>query len=274
MPTFTVYLSAAGESDIDQDLLVTLTKEHLSVVFSQNIYFHHLDLQILETNLNRKLEFSTPKSSFFTFDGSAWFIDEKFIPKDIQTLVARSFDDYYLTSYVGQLRSSGIDAMSIYVDSSSHTSSLTSTGDMLVVEEIDESRPRNLQGIFIGFSLVVCVVILVSYTLYQREVTGIDPNYVENEDGRIDLEFEIVTCHKKTVTTHPNSSIFLERGHDNRFDVTNINSFHSDLSSFDKDESDYYYTRNAYSTTTFVEPDVSAITAETSFERQQIYEIS
>ena len=99
MPTYTVYLSAAGESDIDQDLLVTLTKEHLIVVFSQNIYFHHLDLHILDTNLICKLIYSTHENSFFIFDGYAWFIDEKFIPEDIGTLIAHSFDDYYLTSY-------------------------------------------------------------------------------------------------------------------------------------------------------------------------------
>ena len=289
IPTFTLFLSVAGEQDVDQNLLLDLTEDHMSLVFSQNVYFHKLDLDLLRAERHRDLSSQHPTKSssslniVFTIDGSAWFMTKANISSDLRKLIERSFDDFYLTSYVGTLRTSGINAVSVHVDSSASPQNENTMGNIDQLNQLKRRKPIQALTVSISFVSVVCLVAFVSYMLYQREVTGIDHSYTHEDeelDDKINLEFEIVTHHGMKVSPRSFSpsplgvetkgsfetvqNVFRHEPQysQQQHDMHQINQSHSGISSLDSDM--YAYNQHQY----VQDADVSVITTDT-FERQQ-----
>jgi len=259
IPSFTILLSLT-ESNIDEELLVEITEQHMSVVFSQNIYFHRLDLMI--ENSKRKRSLQRRDDGMFVFSGSAWYIERKFIPVDLQSYIDESFDDYYIQSYTGALRLHGIDIMSIEVGAT------LASGNNAVNSSIPQQKKRKLPKIatvFIIFAASFCVIVFIFYMMHQRDRTGIDYDFDDEDDdysdefgdGMINLEVKVVKKYRKKKKKKKERSNDIFRPQTSKKEdvevLLNDVSFNSGGSSIE-----------------FLEPDVSVITTDSFMGRKRL----
>ena len=264
---------------------MNLTAKHISTVFSQNIYFHRLNLFILDSpKKTRQDEQFFPNADSqeaqnrkFVFFGVAWFLEREFVPPNLEELITISFENAYLNSYMGSLRGSGINAMSISVDYSSSSSSssppqLTPWDESNTTEQ-EQNKP-NVAVILTIFACVFCAVVVVSYMLHQREY-GIDHGYVDDEMSDEMLDFEIRVVNPKP---KPNRSskppLDRKRRNSKRNDGRSKDIFRIQGTLEKNNTATVDDLLNCHSFNSGISSlDVSVLSAET-YDRRHLYEIS
>lgn len=163
----------------------------MSLVFSQSIFFHHLDLSAssVERHLTELNDDSLLSNYEFEFSGIAWFVETS-TRIDLQDLTSKSFDDFHLKKFIASLREEGIDIKSISIEHAPATPDMKlDVNGAITIGERPTIDVVKIYGIAIGAALLTVVV---GVMLYRRN-GSIDAFYSEEEFSfSNELDFRVI----------------------------------------------------------------------------------
>ena len=216
-----MFLSIASPT-LDTNLLVDITKTHMSIVYSQNIFFHHLILSASSTERllqqsNEKFEISSHK---FVFTGLAWFI-ESARPVNLHDMTLKSFNDFHLTQFVGSLREANVDVISISIEHDSLEKKI------MINPESETKSSMNIAKVYAIAVFAALLTVVVGIMIYRRE-GSIDAHYDEDEFSfNNNLEFQIV--EPSSLNNGTNSTGFPDMRSEEQMQDLRYESFSDDM---------------------------------------------
>jgi len=194
---FTIFLDVSS-LELDRRSLVDVTTSHMSIIFSQNIFFYQMQLT---ASRRRKLQIS--ESYIFEFSGTVWFVGTA-TSTDIYGLTKQAFSGSQLTAYIDSLLQEGIDVANVSFQHS------LDAADPQGSQAMQEGKTTNI-NIVKTYAIALAAALLtviVAVMIYRRQGT-VDPLYTEEEFSfDNNLEFEVI--EPSSLNNGTNSTSFPE----------------------------------------------------------------